>query len=573
MPEFVIEKRNIPVLTVSSRDGPVANENGDNPLGFRITGGADFEMPVTVFQPKVATEGDQQQQPELDSNGTKRDEAPDYYKRPKFKRNIIPFDTEDLSVRVIRERFLIPNQVSEGSPAQKAGLQLGDQILQINGADASAMRLATAQSVIKQAGEQLQMIVAKDDENNRKAEEQGQPKETHEVKFVGNEQQQQDTDVTNKPAPPLKNDERENWTQPPERKVWHPIVWQQPPPPIPPDLYGKDAPHQQLIANIRRLLTETRAKPEERQRHIERMMLSLPSGSRRDEDEDELPQPVPKPKPKRKKGKGKKAKVAPRTRLDSETSEDGSVSEQTGSAQPAEQPIPEEVIPCDSRRSSFDSTSSGHEHRSLSCDSCDSLSVLAVEQQLRQMQQQLNEISVIPMQIQATLSFLTQTLSKFAPPEVRRQLPEALRATTAQATEEMDGFVNGTDSPSWERAEDDGGEGETREEEAYAITLDTLFDESDVLETIPPRVEEDEDDYEDTFDGPEMSEEERSRIEKLERVIKLQKSWPWSQQEKPIHKRSNCHLVPSVALERSKIKQLTNMETLPFYKHSYLTRV
>uniref|UniRef100_A0A499FRM8 PDZ domain-containing protein n=1 Tax=Anopheles arabiensis TaxID=7173 RepID=A0A499FRM8_ANOAR len=100
MPEFVIEKRNIPVLTVSSRDGPAASENGDNPLGFRITGGADFEMPITVFQ------------------------------------------------------------VSEGSPAQKAGLQLGDQILKINGADASAMRLATAQSVIKQAGEQLQMIVA-----------------------------------------------------------------------------------------------------------------------------------------------------------------------------------------------------------------------------------------------------------------------------------------------------------------------------------------------------------------------------------------------------------------------------
>lgn len=137
----------------------------------------------------------------------------------------------------------------------------------------------------------------------------------------------------------------ENWTQPPERKVWHPIVWQQPPPPIPPDLYGKDAPHQQLIANIRRLLTETRTKPEERQKHIERMMLSLPTGSRREGEEDEEePKPAPKPK-KKKKSKAKKAKAAPRTRLDSETSEDGSVSELTGpaAAEPAEDPIPEEA--------------------------------------------------------------------------------------------------------------------------------------------------------------------------------------------------------------------------------------
>uniref|UniRef100_A0A182IR97 PDZ domain-containing protein n=1 Tax=Anopheles atroparvus TaxID=41427 RepID=A0A182IR97_ANOAO len=301
---------------------------------------------MALDEPKLA-EGEQQAPDDGTDRPPQRDDTPDYYKRPKFKRNIIPFDTEDLSVRVIRERFLIPNQVTEGSPAQKAGLKLGDQILQINGADASAMRLATAQNVIKQAGEQLQMIVAKDDEENRAAEEQGKPKETRDVKFVGNEEQPK-PDVTNKPAPKPKDDERENWTQPPERKVWHPIVWQQPPPPIPPDLYGKDAPHQQLIANIRRLLLETSAKPEERQKHIERMMLSLPTGSRRnedDEDAEEQPKPAPKPK-KKKKGKGKvgaKAAAAPRPRLDSETSEDdGTVSEATSAVAPAE-PIPEEV--------------------------------------------------------------------------------------------------------------------------------------------------------------------------------------------------------------------------------------
>ncbi|KFB52611.1 AGAP003937-PC-like protein [Anopheles sinensis] len=58
MPEFVIEKRNIPVLTISSRDGApsTGSENGDNPLGFRITGGADFEMPITVFQVSMVPE-------------------------------------------------------------------------------------------------------------------------------------------------------------------------------------------------------------------------------------------------------------------------------------------------------------------------------------------------------------------------------------------------------------------------------------------------------------------------------------------------------------------------------------
>ncbi|XP_052890505.1 uncharacterized protein LOC128298763 [Anopheles moucheti] len=215
---------------------------------------------------------------------------------------------------------------------------------------------------------------------------------------------------------------------------------------------------------------------------------------------------------------------------------------------------------------------SSHDHRSLSCDSCDSLSVLAVEQQLRQMQQQLNEISVIPMQIQATLSFLTQTLTKFAPPELQRQLPDALRATTKQATDEMDEFVNGEELTQTESTKD----GDVTEEEAFAITLESLFDESEVFETLPPRGEDDDGqswDGTETPEEPEISEEERSRIEKLERIIKLQKTWPWSQQEKPIHKRSNCHLVPSVALERSKIKQLTNMESLPFYKHGYLTRV
>lgn len=284
MPEFVIEKRNIPVLTIASNTPDVGGSNGgsgENALGFRITGGADFEMPITVFQ------------------------------------------------------------VKESSPAAKAGLKLGDQIVTINGADASAMRLATAESVIKQAGEQLQLVVAKDDEESSKLS--NKPRETHEIKFANNEDPRDE--VTNPPAPKHKSNEgREDWIQPPERKVWHPIVWQQPPPPIPPDVFGKDAPHQQLIRNIRRLLTETAKKPEERQKHIEHMMLSLPTGPRPktdDEDWDEEP-PKPAPKPKKKKSKAKR-KVVVRKRTDSDTSEDSLSQDYMSTPAAAAEPIPEEA--------------------------------------------------------------------------------------------------------------------------------------------------------------------------------------------------------------------------------------
>ncbi|XP_058117131.1 uncharacterized protein LOC131288872 [Anopheles ziemanni] len=216
---------------------------------------------------------------------------------------------------------------------------------------------------------------------------------------------------------------------------------------------------------------------------------------------------------------------------------------------------------------------SSHDHRSLSRESCDSLSVLAVEQQLRQMQQQLNEISVIPMQIQATLSFLTKTLSKFAPPELQMQLPEALRTTANEQVEEATKLEECEDTDEIDYGGDQMVDAEENDE--YSITLESLFDESKVLPLVStPEDDEAENQQEEDEDfEPEISEEERSRIEKLERIIKLQKTWPWSQQEKPIHKRSNCHLVPSVALERSKIKQITNIGALPFYKHGYLTRV
>lgn len=43
---------------------------------------------------------------------------------------------------------------------------------------------------------------------------------------------------------------------------------------------GDDAPHARIIRNIRRLLTETENNPAERQKHIENMLLALPTASK-----------------------------------------------------------------------------------------------------------------------------------------------------------------------------------------------------------------------------------------------------------------------------------------------------
>ncbi|XP_062702405.1 PDZ and LIM domain protein 2-like isoform X2 [Aedes albopictus] len=382
MPEFVIEKRNIPVLTIASNSSDASgsgngNGSGENSLGFRITGGADFEMPITVFQ------------------------------------------------------------VRENSPAAKAGLKLGDQIVTINGADASAMRLATAESVIKQAGEQLQLVVAKDDEDAAKNPDK--LKETREIKFAN-----EDFNADNPSAPKMKVDEG--------RASFSP---------------------------------------------------------------------------------------SPRSQTRSETRS------------------PKYTPECPMSMA-----------RSPSCESCEYTNAAVVEEQLRQMQQQLNEISIIPMQIQATLSYLTKTLAKFAPPELQRELPVSLRSSSVRETipeesESMDEYEQDKDLEYYEN-----------DEEYLAPFLERLFDESEVLEEISPR--ELGDDVDRRENGPdqeeEITEEERLKQEKFERVSKLEQSWPWSQTAKPIHKRSNCHLVPSVALEKSKIKQLTE-EVLPFYNRGYRQRI
>jgi hypothetical protein len=155
----------------------------------------------------------------------------------------------------------------------------------------------------------------------------------------------------------------------------------------------------------------------------------------------------------------------------------------------------------------------------------------SVEEQLREMQKKLREISSIPFLIQSTIAQVTQALEKFCPPEPE---PEPEPEQPEVAEEQLEEKVDLEETVEEEVVHDEDSE----------LTLETLFDESLVLDdnmTTPDDssaviVEE---------LTAELLEEERIRQEKLQKIAKLDRSWPWNGGfEKKIYKRSNCYLVP-----------------------------
>lgn len=115
---------------------------------------------------------------------------------------------------------------------------------------------------------------------------------------------------------------------------------------------------------------------------------------------------------------------------------------------------------------------------------------LSIEDQLRIMQQQLKEISGIPLQIQSTIAMVTKTFQRFLPPQPVEPVVE----------NEMDG----------------GMDEEVEDETDFEVTMETLFDESCVLDVIPER------EYESPFEDEmevilEETEEEIKMNEQLER--------------------------------------------------------
>jgi len=183
-----------------------------------------------------------------------------FYKPPQQNTNQYKFENADLDKVPVVQRFKNRNpnpQVTQGGRANQAGIKLGDTIVKINEEDTKNMSLAEAHHRIIDAGNDIKLTVKsfEDDE--------GKESDPHEVALEKKKQS-----------------DRENWIPQPERKVWHPIVWQQPPPPIPPELAGKDAPHRRIISNIYRFFRETENNPDARKKHIEDMLLALPSASK-----------------------------------------------------------------------------------------------------------------------------------------------------------------------------------------------------------------------------------------------------------------------------------------------------
>lgn len=182
-----------------------------------------------------------------------------FYKPPQQNTNQYKFENADLEKVPVVQRFKYRNtpQVTQGSRANQAGIKLGDTIVKINDTDTKDMSLAEANQRIQDSGNDIKLSVRSFEEDE------------------SNENEQHEITMEKK-----KENDRENWIPQPERKVWHPVMWQQAPPPLRPELAGKDAPHRRIISNIYRFFRETENNPDARKKHIEDMLLALPSASK-----------------------------------------------------------------------------------------------------------------------------------------------------------------------------------------------------------------------------------------------------------------------------------------------------
>ncbi|KAG5676361.1 hypothetical protein PVAND_006202 [Polypedilum vanderplanki] len=265
---FKIEKQ--PPMTTTT--GNQASDNLEvfhgigNTLGFDLTGGIDFSMPITIFhKPGSLNKGIYEWPPKKTQTvRISRQEPP------------APPPSEDSSVK-------------EGSRADNAGLKLGDSIVTINNVDTTNMTLQEANNVLEQASQQdVKLGVIKFDEVD---ESKPEKKPTiHEILLKGKRAN---------PRLPFENQlnlPREAYIEKAEKKSWHPIVWPHPER-IQTDMLAtqKELPHKRVIRNLRRLLTEIADKPEERSAHIENLLLILPRGSAD-------PLKVVRPKPEKKEG-------------------------------------------------------------------------------------------------------------------------------------------------------------------------------------------------------------------------------------------------------------------------------
>lgn len=166
-----------------------------------------------------------------------------------------------------------PPEVKEGSRAESAGLKLGDAIVTINQHDTSEMTLQEANAMLEQNQQaNLKLGVIKFDEVDD-ANPEKKPK-VHNIVLEGKR---------GTPKLPFEDQlrpPREACIEKPIRKSWHPIVWPHPEH-IAPDVFSQqqEKPHLRIIRNLRKLLTDVADKPQERDAHLEQLLLILPRGS------------------------------------------------------------------------------------------------------------------------------------------------------------------------------------------------------------------------------------------------------------------------------------------------------
>ncbi|XP_055694905.1 uncharacterized protein LOC129796822 isoform X2 [Lutzomyia longipalpis] len=202
---------------------------------------------------------------------------PPFYKAPAKKTYNYEFPEKDREIKVIQHRFTprtastSSSQVTEGGQASQVGLKLGDTITKINNVDTSEMTLAEAHAKIEGAEQGVKLSVVSFEDDEEKVAEERQ------VVLKAKKEAEGPRKLS---VVDLEKPKEKTWIPQPERKVWHPIVWQQPPPPVAQENYGPDAPHKRIVRNIRRLLNETEDQPEERWKHIENMLLALPTASK-----------------------------------------------------------------------------------------------------------------------------------------------------------------------------------------------------------------------------------------------------------------------------------------------------
>ncbi|XP_001360126.2 PDZ and LIM domain protein 7 isoform X1 [Drosophila persimilis] len=235
-------KKNAPIIKMSCGigdtdafpafdvDSDAYASKDDTKWGFLVTGGAEFHMPLTVFQ------------------------------------------------------------VTPDGLADKAGIRLGDIILEINEEDVTQLTLTQAHEKINASPKKIHFLLR----NMEEDDQMGQFEAGEEKSIVMRVPKPMPPPSDFHPTPLLGS------------RCWHPIMWQDPPEPPKPkkkktktelddegnevvielsedessDEEEQELPHHRIMRNIRRFFSEVGDNRELRSSTIENMLLALPTASR-----------------------------------------------------------------------------------------------------------------------------------------------------------------------------------------------------------------------------------------------------------------------------------------------------